>query len=53
MTNNNITLQEQIKLFAIRSIKVYSKMNSHKNLNDSPVFLAKQFLRSSPYIGAN
>ena len=53
MTDNNITIQEQTQLFAIRSIKAYSRMIDRKNFNDPAVVLAKQFLCSSPSIGAN
>ena len=53
MTHNNITIQERTKLFAIRSIKAYSRIINNKNFNDPGVILAKQFLRSSTSIGAN
>ena len=53
MTNNNITIQERTKLFAIRSIKAYSRMIYHKKFNDPAVVLAKQFLRSSTSIRGN
>ncbi len=53
MTNNNITIQERTKLFAIRCIKAYSRMINNKNFNDPAVVLAKQFLRCSTSIGAN
>ena len=53
MPNNNITIQERTKLFAIRSVKAYSRMINNKNFNDPAVVLAKQFLRSSTSIGAN
>ena len=53
MTNNNITIQERTKLFAVRSIKAYSRMINNKNFNDPAVVLAKQFLRCSTSIGAN
>ena len=51
---NNITIQERTKLFAIRSIKAYSRIVKQKRFNDPAVILAKQFLRSSTSsIGAN
>jgi four helix bundle protein len=53
MTNNNITIQERTKLFAIRSIQAYARIISKKDFNDPGVILAKQFLRSSTSIGAN
>ncbi len=53
MTNNKITIQERTKLFAIRSIKAYSRIIYNKKNNDLAVVLAKQFLRSSTSIGAN
>ncbi len=53
MTNNKITIQERTKLFAIRSIKAYSRIINNRNFNDPAVILAKQFLRSSTSIGAN
>ena len=53
MTNNKITIQERTKIFAIRSIKAYSRIINNKNYNDPGVILAKQFLRSSTSIGAN
>ena len=53
MTNNNITIQERTKLFALRSIKAYSRMINNKKLNNPAVVLAKQFLYSSTSIGAN
>ncbi len=53
MNNNKLTIQERTKLFAIRSIKAYSRIINNKNFNDPSVILAKQFLRSSTSIGAN
>ncbi len=53
MPNNNITIQERTKLFAVRSIKAYSRMINNKNFNDPAVVLAKQFRRCSTSIGAN
>ena len=53
MTSQNITIQERTKLFAIRSIKAYSRMIYNKSFNDSAAVLAKQFLRSYTSIGAN
>ena len=53
MTNNNITIQEGSKLFAIPSIQAYSRIIKNQNLNDPSVILAKLFLRSSTSIGAN
>ena len=49
----NITIQERTKLFAIRSIRAYSRIIQNKNFNDPAVILSKQFLRSSTSIGAN
>ena len=53
MTNNNITIQERTKFFAIRSIQAYSRMINRQNFDHPSVVLAKQFLRSSTSIGAN
>ncbi len=53
MTNNNITIQERTKFFAVRSIKAYSRMINNKNFNEPVVVIAKQFLCSSTCIGAN
>ena len=50
---DNITIQERTKIFAIRSIKAYSRIVKQKKFNDPAVVLAKQFLRSSTSIGAN
>ena len=49
--SDNITIQERTKLFAIRSIKAYSRITKNKSFNDPAVVLAKQFLRSSTSIG--
>lgn len=62
-----INIQERTKLFAIRSIKAYSRIVEQKNFNDPATVLAtrafpcdfrrrgvaRQFLRSSTSIGAN
>ena len=53
MNNNKITIQDRTKLFAIRSIRAYSRIINNKHFNDPGVILAKQFLRSSTSIGAN
>ena len=52
MNNNNISIQDRSKLFAIRAIKAYTEL-SKRHFDDAGKVLAKQFLRSSTSIGAN
>jgi four helix bundle protein len=50
--NNNISIQDRSKLFAIRAIKAYTELNK-RHFDDAGKVLAKQFLRASTSIGAN
>ena len=52
MNNNNISIQDRSKLFAVRAIKAYTELNK-RHFDDAGKVLAKQFLRSSTSIGAN
>ena len=52
MNNNNISIQDRSKLFAIRAIKAYTELNKRHFVDEGKV-LAKQFLRASTSIGAN
>jgi four helix bundle protein len=52
MSNNEITIQERSKRFAIRAIKAYCELQK-LNYDDASRVLSKQFLRSSTSIGAN
>ena len=51
MNNNNISIQDRSKLFAIRAIKAYTELNKMQ-FDDAGKVLAKQFLRASTSIGA-
>ncbi len=50
--NNDISIQERTKKFAIRVIKAYVELNK-KCLDDAGKVLSKQFLRCGTSIGAN
>ena len=52
MNNENISIQDRSKLFAIRAIKAYTELNK-RHFDDAGKVLAKQFLRASTSIGAN
>jgi four helix bundle protein len=52
MNNNNISIQERTKNFAIRVVNAYVELNK-RNYNDAAYVLSKQFLRSGTSIGAN
>ena len=52
MHNNNISIQDRSKLFAIRAIKAYTELNK-RHFDDAGKVLAKQFFRASTSIGAN
>lgn len=52
MDNNNISIQERTKTFAVRCVKAYCELNN-RHYDDAGKVLAKQFLRSSTSIGAN
>ncbi len=45
MNNNNISIQERTKNFAIRVVNAYVELNK-RNYNDAAYVLSKQFLRS-------
>jgi four helix bundle protein len=53
MINNNISIQDRTKKFAIRVISAYAEINKKNHFNDAVVVLSKQFLRSGTSIGAN
>ena len=46
MNNNNISIQDRSKLFAIRAIKAYTELNK-RHFDDAGKVLAKQFKRAS------
>ena len=50
--NNNISIQDRSRLFAVRVIKAYAELNKRK-FDDAGKVLSKQFLRSGTSIGAN
>lgn len=50
--NNDISIQDRSKLFAVRAIKAYTELNK-RHFDDAGKVLAKQFLRASTSIGAN
>ena len=52
MVEDNISIQQRTKKFAIRVIKAYVELNK-KHFDDAAKVLAKQFLRSGTSIGAN
>ncbi len=52
MNNDNISIQDRTKQFAIRCVKAYCELNK-RHFDDAGKVLAKQFLRSSTSIGAN
>jgi four helix bundle protein len=53
MINNNTTIQNRSKDFAIRIIKAYTQINKKGGYDDAAKVLSKQFLRSGTSIGAN
>ena len=52
MNNNNISIQDRSKLFAIRAIKAYTELNK-RHFDHAGKVLAKQFLKAANSIGAN
>ncbi len=53
MSNNNISIPDRTKAFAVRVIKAYSEIIKVNHFNEAASILAKQFLRSGTSIGAN
>ena len=53
MTNNNISIQDRTKKFAIRVINAYTEINKKTHFSDAAAVISKQFLRSGTSIGAN
>lgn len=52
MNNNNFTIQQRTKNFAVRVINAYTQL-SKKHFDNAGKVLSKQFLRSGTSIGAN
>ncbi|MDJ0596912.1 MAG: four helix bundle protein [Pleurocapsa sp. MO_226.B13] len=52
MNNEDISIQQRTKIFAVRVINTYVELNK-KHFDDAAKVLAKQFLRSGTSIGAN
>ncbi len=46
MTNNNISIQDRTKKFAIRVIHAYTEINKKTHFSDAAAVISKQFLRS-------
>ena len=51
--NDNISIQDRTKKFALRAIKAYSFINQTSHFTSPESIISKQFLRSSTSIGAN
>ena len=52
MVEDNISIQQRTKIFAVRVIKAYVEL-SKKHFDDAAKVMSKQFLRSGTSIGAN
>ena len=52
MNNNNFTIQQRTKNFAVRVINAYTQL-SKKHFDNAGKVLSKQFLRSGTSISAN
>ena len=52
MIDENISIQQRTKDFAVRIIRAYAELNK-KHFDDAAKVLSKQFLRSGTSIGAN
>lgn len=53
MKNNNISIQDRTKNFAIRVVNAYTYINKNNHFNDAVVVLSKQFLKAGTSVGAN
>lgn len=51
--NNQITIQERSKKFAVRIVNAYTEILKVNHFNNAATVLAKQLLRSGTSIGAN
>lgn len=52
MVDEDISIQQRTKSFAIRVIRAYAELNK-RHFDDAAKVLSKQFLRSGTSIGAN
>ena len=53
MSDNQISIQDRTKKFAVRTINSYTEIKKNHHFDDAIVIMSKQLLRSGTSIGAN